>query len=125
MSTTNNISGFTDSVFLLDEDPYWIFKENDYTSSSFFSRIKSTPHTVAVATKDFIKDLYKKIYDFFNKPETKLAALFSYWATEAVVTLASMYAFLTLGMWPAAGFSFAIFAYLTYATFGVIGEVKS
>jgi hypothetical protein len=101
-----------------------VFSNVDY-KPSFLDRIKNVSHTTAQVTSDFIKDLWDKMYQFFKKPETKLAALFSYWATEAFITAMAVYAFMSLGMWPAAAFSFAIFIYLTYATFGVIGEVKS
>ena len=120
----DNISNNYLDGILLDYPNTGMSINFDY-KPSFIDRIKTIPYTTAQVTKDFIKDLWDKLYAFLSKPETKLSALFSYWATEALVTVMAVYAFLTLGMATAAAFSLAIFIYLTYATFGVMNEVRS
>lgn len=72
--------------------------------------------------KDFTFKTKDKLVDFFNKPETKIAALVSYWAIETVFTVAAIYAFLTLHLYLPAITALFLIAYLSYATFGVVGE---
>ena len=83
------------------------------TNDSFFSRTKELVSSGASRTKEFLA-----------KPETKVASLVSYWAVETLVTALGIYAFLSLGMYAPAVVSACILGYLTYATFGVIAEVK-
>lgn len=73
--------------------------------------------------KDFTISSSRKVSGFFSKPETKISALVSYWAVEATITAFGIYAFIKLGMFTPVVMSLLLLAYITYATFGVIGEV--
>jgi hypothetical protein len=75
-------------------------------------------------SKRFTRISLTKTKEFFAKPEVKVGSLVAYWATETLVTALGIYAFASMGMYVPAVFSFAILIYLTYATFGVINEVK-
>jgi len=86
---------------------------------------------IASARQDFVNKfknttkLYSsKAINFLKKPETKVASLISYWAVETVVSTAAIYAFVMLHMYGSAFAMLILLAYLTYATFGVIGEVS-
>jgi hypothetical protein len=74
-------------------------------------------------SKSFIFNSGKKVVDFLKQPETKIASLVSYWAVEVTITSFAMYAFIKLGMIGTAFMSLLLLAYITYATFGVIGEI--
>jgi hypothetical protein len=76
-----------------------------------------------VKAKDFTLSSGRKINNFFARPETKISALVSYWAVEATITAFGLYAFIKLGMATPVIISLLLLAYITYATFGVIGEI--
>lgn len=80
--------------------------------------------TIFTKSKNLTKLTFNKTKNFFAKPEVKVGSLISYWATETLVTALGIYAFISMGMYVPAAFSVLILAYLTYATFGVINEVK-
>lgn len=109
--------------------------------ASFFDRIKThgldTNSDIVYIPTQYISDdtfftksknltflTFKKTKDFFAKPEVKVGSLLSYWATEALISALGIYAFISLAMYVPAMLTLLIFAYLTYATFGVINEVK-
>jgi len=81
------------------------------SAKSFISKIKS-----------FSGDAVKKTVDFLKKPETKIASLVGYWASEMVITVLAVYAFIVLSMYGAAAMMAFMMAFLSYSTFGVIGE---
>ena len=105
--------------------------------ASFFDRLKMNDLEIAYHVPEYVsqdtlfakgKRLTRisatKTKEFFARPEVKVGSLISYWATEALISALGIYAFISMNMFVPALFTLAIFVYLTYATFGVINEVK-
>jgi hypothetical protein len=109
--------------------------------ASFFDRLKmheldintsvvnsynydTTDDSLFTKSKKFSRISLTKTKEFFAKPEVKVGSLISYWATETLVSALGIYAFISMSMYIPAALTFAILIYLTYATFGVINEVK-
>ena len=107
MSYIIDVESYVNSLDLYDRNPY-----NHIVQDNLRSKIKSVTFNSA-----------KTVKDFFSKTETKVSALVSYWAVEATITAFGVYAFLKLGMITPVILSLLLLAYITYATFGVIGEV--
>lgn len=82
----------------------------------------STSHRYINKIKLNTKLYSTKVVEFFQRPETKIASLISYWAVEAVISAMAIYAFMTLSMYGSAFAMLIMLAYLSYATFGVVGE---
>jgi hypothetical protein len=106
MSNVFDLDTYTTSF-----DLYYPFN-SDQNSFKFLRKAKS-----------FTLSSTQKVSHFFSKPETKISALVSYWAVEATITAFGVYAFIKLGMFTPVFISLLLLAYITYATFGVIGEV--
>jgi hypothetical protein len=96
---------------------------SSFTSNNLVPVIHSKRQDILNKVKNTTKDYSSKLYKFVQKPETKIASLMSYWAVETVFSVAAIYAFVTLGMYGSAVAMLLLLAYLSYATFGVIGEV--
>lgn len=101
------------TTYLIEDPFYTISNKLDLYQQpvNFTAKIKN----FTVKTKD-------KTVKFFSKPEVKIASLIGYWAGEMVFTFVAIYAFLTLHLYIPAATALFLVAYLTYATFGVIGE---
>lgn len=101
------------TTYLIEDPFYTISNKLDLYQppTNFTGKIKN----ITVKAKN-------KTVNFFSKPETKIASLIGYWAGEMVFTVIAIYAFLTLHMYLPAVTALFLVAYLTYATFGVIGE---
>jgi hypothetical protein len=96
---------------------------SSFTSNDLVPVIHSKRQDILNKVKNTTKDYSSKLYKFVQKPETKIASLMSYWAVETVFSVAAIYAFVALGMYGSAVAMLLLLAYLSYATFGVIGEV--
>lgn len=101
------------TFYVIDDPHYVISNQIDLYQHpiTFTGKIKN----ISIKTKN-------KTLNFLKKPETKIASLVGYWAAETVFTVAAIYAFLTLHLYIPAATALFLIAYLTYATFGVIGE---
>lgn len=74
-------------------------------------------------SKPEINFSFNSLKEYFNRRETKIVSLVSYWGVESVVNTFTIIAFLMLSQYSLALIALFLMAYHTYAVLGTVGEL--